>query len=123
MFRGLPILMALLLAGCSTALTRQTRYTGTMTPSGACGSAGQATLVVMDRKANFVPNDGALVVPGDVAPDGTLSGGLELLGADRKPFPLALQGHVDADRAEGSYTTPRCRFTLDLRRVPVSLLP
>ena len=112
--RLLPCLVLALLAACAP---RQARYTGTLTPETACGSAGPATLTVLDGHAEFAPNDGAVVVPGEVAADGTLSGWLVLPGTDKKPFPLKLEGKVTKDVATGSYITPRCRFVLLLTRV------
>jgi hypothetical protein len=118
MKRLLCCLVPLLLVACAP---RQARYTGTLTPETACGMAGRATLTVMDGRATFAANDGALLVPGEVAPDGTLSGRLVLTGADRKPYPLTLEGTVTEEVATGSYVTPRCRFALLLTRTRTGL--
>jgi len=117
--RLLPCLVLVLLVACAA---RQARYTGTLTPETACGTAGRATLTVMDGRAEFAPNDGALLVPGGVAADGTLSGRIERTGADNKPYPLTLEGKVTEEVATGSYLTPRCRFVLLLTRVRTGLL-
>jgi len=117
--RLLSCVVLVLLAGCAV---REARYTGTLTPEGACGTAGRATLTVKDRHAEFAPNDGALVVPGEVAADGTLSGRLERTGVDNKPYPLTLEGTVTEEVATGSYVTPRCRFALLLTRTRIGLL-
>jgi hypothetical protein len=107
-------LVLVLLAACAS---RQARYAGTLTPERPCGMAGNATLTVMDGHAEFAANDGALLVPGTVAADGTLSGRLDLVGADRKPYPLTLEGTVTNEVATGVYVTPRCRFSLLLTRM------
>ena len=117
--RLLACLVLALLAGCAS---KQARYTGTMTPEGACGTAGRATLTVRGGHATFAANDGALLVPGEVAADGTLAGRLELPGVDRKPYPMTLEGKVTEDVATGLYVTPRCRFSLLLTRTRVGLL-
>lgn len=105
------------LISCSVTASREARYTGTMTPESACGATEQATLMVVEGNARFAANDGAVVVPATVAPDGKLAGQLVLTGGDKKPFPLALDGSVTDDAATGTYTTPRCRFALSLKRV------
>jgi hypothetical protein len=110
--------LALLLGACGS---REARYTGTMTPESACGATEHATLMVVEGNASFAANDGAVVVPATVAPDGKLAGQLVLTGGDKKPFPLALDGMVTQDAATGTYTTPRCRFALSLKRVHVGL--
>ena len=48
-------------------------------------------------------------------PDGTLTGRLTTQGADRKPFTMVLAGRLGADGVQGTYTTPRCRFTVSLK--------
>jgi len=97
------------------------RYTGTMTPESACGTAEKATLTVAKGTASFAANDGAVVVPATVATDGKLAGQRVLIGGDKKPFPLSLDGTVTNDVATGTYTTPRCRFSLLLTRVHLGL--
>src|SRR5580704_380768 len=109
----------MLLAACSP---RQARYTGTMTPEGACGTSGRGTLTVVGGHGQFAPNDGALLVPAQVAADGTLSGRLDRMGADNKPFPLTLEGTVTEEVATGVYVTPRCRFSLLLTRARIGTL-
>jgi hypothetical protein len=110
------LLLLLLLPGC-VSLSRQARYTGTMTPTAGCTTPGKATLTVIEGQANFAPNDGALVLPGTVAQDGTLSAAVENKGSDGKPYRMVVQGKVDSDHAEGVFATPRCRYALDLKRV------
>ena len=92
-----------------------------MTPDSACGSTEKATLVVVKDSASFAANDGAVVVPATVGADGKLSGQHVLLGGDKKPFPLAIDGTVTGDVFTGTYTTPRCRFSLLLTRVRLGL--
>jgi hypothetical protein len=108
----------LTLAACTS---REARYTGTMTPESACGTAEKATLTVAKGSANFAANDGAVVLPATVAPNGKLAGQRVLIGGDKKPFPLSLDGTVTDDVATGTYATPRCRFSLLLNRVHVGL--
>jgi len=76
---------------------------------------------VTGTQASFVANDGAVILPARVDPDGRLSGQLVIAGGDKKPFPLRLEGLVTADTASGTYATPRCRFALSLTRVRLGL--
>jgi hypothetical protein len=115
------VFVALTLAACSGAASHQTRYSGTMTPESACGTAEKATLTVTKGSASFAANDGAVVVPATIAPDGKLAGQRVLIGGDKKPFPLSLDGTVTDDVATGTYATPRCRFSLLLTRVRLGL--
>jgi hypothetical protein len=92
-----------------------------MTPDAACGATEKATLTVAGGNASFAANDGAVVVPATVAADGKLAGQRVLIGSDKKPFPLALAGTVTDDVFTGTYTTPRCHFSLLLTRVHLGL--
>jgi hypothetical protein len=116
-FAAIGLLLAL--AACSPA---PARYTGTMTPDSACGATEKATLTVVKDTASFAANDGAVVVPATVAPDGKVAGQRVLLGGDKKPFPLSLDGAVTGDVFTGTYATPRCHFSLLLTRVRLGLL-
>jgi hypothetical protein len=101
--------------------SHEVRYSGAMTPESACGAAEHATLMVIEGNASFAANDGAVVVPATVAPGGKLTGSLVLTGGDKKPFPLTLDGVVTEQSATGTYSTPRCRFALSLKRVRLGL--
>ncbi len=109
----------LALAACSDSAGA--RYTGTMTPDSTCGVTEKATLTVLKDTASFAANDGAVVVPATVAAGGKLAGQRVLIGADKKPFPLALDGTVTDDVFTGTYATPRCRFSLLLTRVHLGM--
>ncbi len=57
-----------------------------------------------------------MVIPGEVAADGKLTGELVRPGADKKPFAMTLEGNVTEEVASGVYATPPCRFALLLTR-------
>jgi hypothetical protein len=117
LLRFAAFVMLAALAACTAASPRQARYSGTMTPDSACGATEKATLTVVKDTASFAANDGAVVVPATVAQGGKLAGQRVLIGGDKKPFPLSLDGTVTDDVFTGTYTTPRCRFSLLLTRV------
>jgi len=80
---------------------------------------------------SFAPSDGALVVSGSVAPDGSFAGSLSTAppGRDRQnhtsseAFTLTVTGHIEGETASGTYVTPRCRTVFRLPRVSQTLLP
>ena len=107
------------LAACVALPPAATRFAGRIEPETiggvVCGEGAPATLVVRGGQFSFTPTDGVLNIVGTVAADGTLSGRLSTPGADRKPFTMVLAGRIAGDAAEGTYTTPRCRFRVSLR--------
>ncbi len=136
---------AAVLAGCGTALSREARYTGDLTPQGACGTVGHGTLTVIGQQVAFTPTDGVLLLRGTLAPDGTAHAELTTAGAGHggdalsgapaaapkagdakagepkagghKPFVMTLTAKVAEETVAGSYATPRCTFTVALTRV------
>lgn len=77
---------------------------------------GRATLQVRGGRAMFVPDEGALVLDGEVSADGTVRAGRETTGADRRPFPQVFEGRVEGEQGTGVYGTPRCRYRVELDR-------
>lgn len=108
----------------------QTRYVGNL-PSCAAGPGAQATLVQAADRFSFVPSDGALVVSGSLAPDGSFAGSLVTNppGRDRQghagseAFMLMVSGRIEGDAASGTYVTPRCHTAFLLLRTVNPLLP
>lgn len=92
------------------------RYAGTMVMTqGVCGpgyEAGQpaqATLVLQDGKAEFVPNDGVAVLTGTIDGAGHVHVANTAPGADHKPFVQVFEGMRTGDSISGDYASPRCR--------------
>jgi hypothetical protein len=122
--RSLPLLGAALalLAGCSqrpTLLsTYDHRWVGTVIAQDGslCGAPtrGVMTLRDSDRLIFFLPNDGALVLRGSLAADGTIQAVRDAPGADHKPFTMLMIGQITRNGVIGTYTTPRCRWTVSL---------
>ncbi len=107
---GLPTI------GACDMLARETRYTGSVTPTGACGEASRGTLTAQGKSFAFTPSDGVILMRGDIAPDGTAQARLTTTGADKKPFVMTLSAKISGDQIDGSYVTPRCVFTVSLTR-------
>jgi hypothetical protein len=122
------LLVALLLAGCGVPLVRQTRYAGTRIDC-ATGRQASASLVRAGDRLSFAPDDGALVIPAALAPDGSFSG--SLVTSQQRPehggppvaWTLSVDGRLTADAAVSTYATPRSRGDFRLPRVPLRLLP
>ena len=108
----------------------QTRYVGNL-PGCAVGPDTPATLVQAANRFSFAPSDGALVVSGSLAPDGSFAGSLVTnpAGRDRQghsgteAFTLTVTGRIEGDAASGTYVTPRCHIAFRLLRVVDALLP
>ena len=117
-------------AGCGLPFAHQTRYVGNV-PSCAVGPGAQATLVRAADRFSFAPSDGALVVSGSLAPDGSFAGSLVTNppGRDRQghagteAFTLTVTGRIEGDAASGTYVTPRCHIAFRLLRIVDPLLP
>jgi hypothetical protein len=111
-------------------LTHQARYVGNL-PGCTVGPSAQVTLVRAADRFSFAPSDGALVVSGNVAPDGSFAGSLvtNSPGRDRQghagteAFTLTVTGHIEGEVASGTYGTPRCSTAFRLSHIGDSLLP
>lgn len=83
--------------------------------AGTCQES-HGTLVAGGGKFSFAPDDGVLVIRGIVQPDGTLQGNLPLVGQNHAPFPLSVSGTLTRTEFGGTYTTPKCRARVAMRR-------
>jgi hypothetical protein len=120
-------LILLVPAACGPGFAPRLRYTGQLT---GCGPAGPVTLTRSAGRFSFTPGDGTLIITGEVTADGRFAGSLDAgrsgsgtpsAAATRAKatahFVLSVQGRIDNDTAEATYTTPRCQTTLRLTRV------
>lgn len=109
-----PLLLALMLAAC--AATPPALYTGELTPIyGVCEPPSHATLRVRDSQLVFTPNEGTLVLRGQVtqgaplvatwSPDRPSQGQHWRFSAPPAPPGAPLRG---------TYTTPRCTYAVVL---------
>lgn len=121
--------VCLLASGCATLLANQIRYAGSL-PDCATGADARATLVRVSDQFSFAPSDGALIISGTVAADGTFAGTLipeasraNRTGSPPAPVTLTVSGTLDNDAAKGTYVTHRCRTAFTLPRVGATLIP
>jgi hypothetical protein len=110
--------LAVALGGCGVRPAHEAAYTGALP---GCGLAA-ATLTRIGGAFAFAPGDGALIVRGTVAPDGSYAGTLNTQPPGKSPFLLSLRGTIGEESAALDYTTPRCHAQATLARVHRSLL-
>ena len=132
LFRSAAVAGCLAAAGCSTPLAVQSRYAGDMQGC-MTGPRARATLVRQSDRFSFAPSDGALVISGNMAPDGSFSGSLvanparhdheDHSGTGAPPFTLTVTGRIEGGVAIGTYASPRCSAGFRLPRIEATLLP
>lgn len=112
----------LLVGACEVKSQHEQRYTGLTVPNGACGTTSSATLTIARNRFAFAPSDGTLIITGTIGENSLLQGDLATTGADHKPFVMHLSAKLDGEAVSGTYTTPRCTFTVALAQVHPPLL-
>ncbi len=103
------------LAACSA--DQPATFAGQMLPqAGDCDPASRAVLIKRGAYIQFTPEQGVLILNGQIGPAGDLTATLDTPGADRKPYHLRLTGTLSGHTITANYVTPRCRYTLKLDR-------
>ena len=116
------LLVLLVLAACAVG-ARNDRYAGSVdAEQGICGPIGsgqhmQASLQIRGDQVLFAPDEGVVLLQGQIDPTGHLTASATAPGADHKPFPMVFEGDLRADAVDGHYATPRCRATVRMHRV------
>jgi len=114
-------LLLLALAGCALG-GPDGRYAGPVdVEQGMCGPAagGQhmvGSLQIRGEEAIFAPDQGVLLLRGQIDKSGHVTASTTTPGADHKPFLMVFEGDVRGKHVEGRYATPRCRATVRLDR-------
>lgn len=111
--------LLLLLAGCaSPTASTDGEWFGDMTPEQAAPNClpGRASLLSKRGALLFNPNEGTQTLSGTMTPDGTAAATQSTTGADKKPYVATLAARVEDGSITGTYATPRCRYTVRLRR-------
>jgi hypothetical protein len=118
---GGALLATLVLVACtareSVGTTYDLRWVGAVTPdAGRCPppTQGTMTMVTADRTITFTPNDGALVLRGELGSDGVARAKLDAAGAEHRAFPLRFEAKVTEAGVSGSYTSPVCHAHVEL---------
>jgi hypothetical protein len=110
---------AILLVAASCAEGPPHEYSGKLTPiAGTCDPPGRAILTRTDNQIQFVPRDGVVILPGTIGASGQIEAALALRGTDRAASKLQFIGQLRGPRVAGTYTTPRCQYSVDLSAVP-----
>jgi hypothetical protein len=110
--RVAPILLPLLACAC-TAPTLN--YAGSLRPvTGTCDPATQAVLTRRDTSIIFAPAAGTLILHGELSAEKNLAADLILADPNKQSYHLTFQGQLDGKKIVGTYTTPRCRYAVNL---------
>lgn len=116
-----PLLLLLLLpAACATPTTPDGRYVGTATPAAPAAPsdvcrASHASLRLREGQALFVPDETTWTLTGTAQPGGAVQAE-RTGGADKKPYATRFAGTWTLGAVTGTYTTPRCAYTVELAR-------
>ncbi len=62
----------------------------------------------------FAPQDGVLVLDGQISGNGDVSASLEVRGMNHAPYRLVFSARIQENRIVGTYVTPRCRYNVTL---------
>ncbi len=108
------------LSECGADISAQRRYTGSLA---GCDGTMTATLTLIGNQFAFAPANGALVIRGTVAANGSLSGSLDTQPAGKPPYLLTVAGTAAREAVTLTYVTPRCTAQGTLALRPASLLP
>lgn len=110
------MLLAAMAACTAPAPDADGRWFGALVPAPAkpgC-AAGHASLVLRRAVMLFTPDEGTWTLEGHAAPDGSLAAERSGAGANKQPFATTFNGRVTAAGIDGTYTTPRCTFSVAL---------
>jgi len=108
--------LILCLSLSASACTAETlNYAGTLRPiAGTCDPTTQAVLTRRDTTIIFAPAAGTIELHGQLTADKNLAAQLTLTDPSKQPYNLSFQGQLDGNRIDGTYTTPRCRYAVNL---------
>ncbi len=108
----LILCLPLIVAAC-TADTLN--YAGNLRPiAGTCDPTSQAILTRRDTTIIFAPAAGTLELHGQLTNDKNLAAKLTLTDPNKQPYNLTFEGELDGKRVDGTYTTPRCHYAVNL---------
>ncbi len=78
--------------------------------------SSRSVLQLHDGLALFIPEEATWSLQGTVSPAGTLQAERIGQGANKKPYPTRFTGTWTTQSVSGTYTTPRCTYTVQLAR-------
>ena len=112
------LLTILGIAACAARSPDDGRWIGPVTPTtpGPTCIPTRAQLDIKGQTITFAPNEGTWILQGDISPTGRIEASKSTIGADKRPFKTTLAAQRTAARIEGTYTTPRCTFQVQLTR-------
>ncbi len=108
----------LFLTACATPITPDARYIGTATPatpSELC-KPGKAVLRLRNGQALFIPDETTWYLTGTATAAGVLEAERIGRSPDKQSYSTRLSGTWTEQAASGTYTTPQCRYAVQLAR-------
>lgn len=115
---GTLLLLSIGLAACAPRQeTRSWRGPVTPTDPGPLCKESRGLLQVTGDALMFLPDEGTWLLSGKLSPDGHIDITRTASGADKKPYVTQLTAILAGNEVTGTYTTPRCRFTVRLSAV------
>jgi len=116
----LPLILAatLAVAACGIPSRRADRWTGPLTPTtpGPNCTPTRGMLQVTNGAVLFAPDEGTWLLNGTATPDGRIHADRSQPGTNAQAYETYLDGKWSADAVTGTYTTPRCTYTVQLSR-------
>lgn len=107
--------IVLLTGGCSIQHRPKRQFAGKLLSSDTACPPTQGTLIVQNGQAIFAPADTTWTLTGKA-----LGEKLELTRSrpsfDHKLYVTTLKATMSSDRVSGTYSTPSCTYTVDLKQ-------
>lgn len=105
----------LLTGGCTIQHRPKRQFAGKLVSTDAACPPTQGTLIVQNEQAVFAPADTTWTLTGKA-----LGEKLELTHSrpsfDHKLYATTLKATLSSDRVSGTYSTPSCTYTVDLKQ-------
>ena len=100
-------------AGCASG--RPDHFAGPLQPqAGTCDPPARAELTLKGSHVLFSPREGILSLDGGLAADGTISATATTNGMNHTPYRQTFIGSLSGDHVTGTFTTPRCHYSVSL---------
>ena len=117
---GRIILLALALGACAAPSTPHGRWIGAVTPAApsALCKPSRGVALLRDGEVTFTPDEGTWILLGTATKDGAIEASRDQPGSgrNRQPWATSLDARWTEAAVTGTYTTPRCTYSVALTR-------
>ena len=111
------VALATALSACSVSTT-DGRYLGTTTPDRAtnlCIPSRSTLQIAPDGVVTYAPDEATWILKGTITNE-TITADRVTQGPNRQPYETTLTATRSNDTITGTYKTPRCTYTVTLKR-------